>query len=90
MTLCSGCRDQWQDVPWCVWVSTRSCDVSQAFSNFDLYYMIRLGVHLSPSSTVWIKPLKFDYSDFSRSSLSLLHFSIEVFRNEIQIPVCDV
>ncbi|KAM3590895.1 uncharacterized protein V6R79_018491 [Siganus canaliculatus] len=59
--------DPWQDVSWCVWVSSHSCDVSQAFSNFDLYNMIRLGVHLSPSSTVWMKPRKFDYSDFTFS-----------------------
>ncbi|XP_051231428.1 uncharacterized protein si:dkeyp-75h12.7 [Dicentrarchus labrax] len=58
--------DPWQDVPWCVWVSSRWCDVSLAFSNFELYNMIRLGVHLSPSTTVWIEPRKFDYSDFSQ------------------------
>ncbi|XP_027894825.1 uncharacterized protein LOC114157857 [Xiphophorus couchianus] len=63
--------DPWQDVPWCVWISSRSCDVSQVFSSFELYNMIRLGVHLSPSSIVWIKPHKFDYSDFSQW-LSLL------------------
>ncbi|GAA6228733.1 uncharacterized protein LOC108903080 [Lates japonicus] len=63
--------DPWQDVPWCVWVSSRSCDVSQAFSDFELYNMIRLGVHLSPSSTVWIKPRKFDYSDFTFSPPSV-------------------
>ncbi|XP_028420364.1 uncharacterized protein LOC114545941 isoform X1 [Perca flavescens] len=61
----------WQDVPWCVWVSSRSCDVSQAFSNLELYNMIRLGVHLSPSSTVWMKPRKFDYSDFTFSPPSV-------------------
>lgn len=71
MTLCSWCRDQLQDASGCVWVSTRSFDVSQASSIFDLHDMIRLGDHLSPSSTVWIKPLKFVYSDFSRSSLSV-------------------
>ncbi|XP_056224683.1 uncharacterized protein si:dkeyp-75h12.7 [Seriola aureovittata] len=65
--------DPWQDVPWCVWVSSRSCDVSRAFSDFELYNMIRLGVHLSPSSTVWMKPRKFDYSDltFSPPSVSV-------------------
>ncbi|XP_045921748.1 uncharacterized protein si:dkeyp-75h12.7 [Micropterus dolomieu] len=64
--------DPWQDVSWCVWVSSRSCDISQAFSNFELYNMIRLGVHLSPSSTVWIEPRKFDYSDFTFSAPSVL------------------
>ncbi|XP_007563769.2 PREDICTED: uncharacterized protein LOC106932176 [Poecilia mexicana] len=63
--------DPWQDVPWCVWISSRSCDVSQVFSNFELYNMIRLGVHLSPSSIVWIKPHKFDYSDFTFSPPSV-------------------
>ncbi|XP_029310870.1 uncharacterized protein LOC115023774 [Cottoperca gobio] len=63
--------DPWQDVPWCVWISSCSCDVSQAFSNFELYNMIRLGVHLSPSSTVWMKPRKFDYSDFTFSPPSV-------------------
>ncbi|XP_037613993.1 uncharacterized protein si:dkeyp-75h12.7 isoform X1 [Sebastes umbrosus] len=63
--------DPWQDVPWCVWVSSRSCDVSQAFSNFELYNMVRLGVHLSPISTVWMKPRKFDYSDFTFSPPSV-------------------
>lgn len=62
--LCVSLSDPWRDVSWCVWVSTRSCDISPAFSNFELYNMIRLGVHISPSSTVWIKPRKFDYSDF--------------------------
>lgn len=62
--ICVSLSDPWQDVSWCVWVSTRSCDISPAFSNFELYNMIRLGVHVSPSSTVWIKPRKFDYSDF--------------------------
>lgn len=56
-----------------MWVSARSCDLSQAFTNFELYNMIRLGVHLSPSAaTVWIQPRKFDYTDFSQSARSLL------------------
>ncbi|XP_005944648.1 uncharacterized protein si:dkeyp-75h12.7 isoform X2 [Haplochromis burtoni] len=63
--------DPWQDVPWCIWISSRSCDISQVFSNFELYNMIRLGVHLSPSSTVWLKPRKFDYSDFNFSPPSV-------------------
>ena len=63
-------RDPWHDVSWCVWLSGHTCDLSQAFSNFELYNMIRLGVHLSPSSTVWIQPRKFDYTDFSQSALS--------------------
>ncbi|KAL3046270.1 hypothetical protein OYC64_004307 [Pagothenia borchgrevinki] len=63
--------DPWQEVPWCVWISSRSCDVSPAFSNFELYNMIRLGVHLSPSSTTWMRPLKFDYSDFTFSPPSV-------------------
>ncbi|XP_027134984.1 uncharacterized protein LOC113745838 [Larimichthys crocea] len=67
--------DPWQDVSWCIWISSQSCDVSQAFSNFELYNMIRLGVHLSPSSTVWIEPRKFDYSDFSHCSLPTPAFS---------------
>ncbi|XP_047241912.1 uncharacterized protein si:dkeyp-75h12.7 [Girardinichthys multiradiatus] len=79
--------DPWQDVPWCVWLSSRSCDVSQVFSNFELYNMIRLGVHLSPSSTVWIKPHKFDYSDFTFSppsvSVSLKNDSMSV---KVQFP----
>ncbi|TNN72030.1 hypothetical protein EYF80_017818 [Liparis tanakae] len=68
-----GCllRDPWQDVPWCVWVSSHSCDVSHAFSHFELYNMVRLGVHLSPASIVWMKPLKFDYSDFTFSPPSV-------------------
>ncbi|KAM6959957.1 uncharacterized protein LKV04_021615 [Tautogolabrus adspersus] len=33
--------------------------------------MIRLGVHLNPSSTVWIEPRKFDYSDFNYSPPSV-------------------
>ncbi|XP_022056444.2 uncharacterized protein LOC110955669 [Acanthochromis polyacanthus] len=33
--------------------------------------MIRLGVHLNPSSTIWIKPRKFDYSDFTFSPPSI-------------------
>ncbi|XP_036002904.1 uncharacterized protein si:dkeyp-75h12.7 [Fundulus heteroclitus] len=79
--------DPWQDVPWCVWISSRSCDVSHVFSDFELYNMIRLGVHLSPSSTVWIKPHKFDYSDFTFSppsvSVSLKNDSISV---KVQFP----
>ncbi|CAJ1085998.1 uncharacterized protein si:dkeyp-75h12.7 [Xyrichtys novacula] len=63
--------DPWQDVSWCVWVSSHSCDISQTFSNFELYNMIRLGVHLDPSSTVWIEPRKFDYSDFNYSPPSV-------------------
>ncbi|XP_013880983.1 uncharacterized protein si:dkeyp-75h12.7 [Austrofundulus limnaeus] len=63
--------DPWQDVPWCVWISSNTCDVSQVFYNFELYNMIRLGVHLGPGSTVWIKPHKFDYSDFTFSPPSI-------------------
>ncbi|XP_028999164.1 uncharacterized protein si:dkeyp-75h12.7 [Betta splendens] len=63
--------DPWQDVAWCVWTSSRTCDVSQAFSNFELYNMIRLGVHLSPVATVWTEPRKFDYSDFTFSPPSV-------------------
>ncbi|KAM6908966.1 interferon lambda receptor 1 [Xenentodon cancila] len=63
--------DAWQDVPWCVWMSSRSCDVSRVFSNFELYNMIRLGVHASPNSTLWMKPHKFDYSDFTFSPPSI-------------------
>ncbi|XP_068164336.1 uncharacterized protein si:dkeyp-75h12.7 isoform X1 [Antennarius striatus] len=33
--------------------------------------MIRLGVHLSPSATVWTEPRKFDYSDFTFSPPSV-------------------
>lgn len=71
---CSWCRDPWKDVSWCVWVSSRSCDISPAFSNFEVYNMIRLGVHLSPSSTIWIKPRKFDYSDFCQWQIMLNTF----------------
>ena len=43
--MCVGSRrDPWKDVAWCVWISSRSCDLSQAFLHFDLYNMIRLGV----------------------------------------------
>ncbi|XP_053716315.1 uncharacterized protein LOC128756117 isoform X1 [Synchiropus splendidus] len=49
--------------------------------------MIRLGVHISPTDTVWIKPRKFDYSDFSFSppsvSLSLKEDRLLV---EVQFP----
>ncbi|XP_029939900.1 uncharacterized protein LOC115382317 [Salarias fasciatus] len=63
--------DPWQDVPWCVWISSRSCDVSQVFSDFELYNMVRVGVHRDPGSTVWTKPCKFDYSDFTFSPPSV-------------------
>eukprot|EP00064_Thunnus_orientalis_P024026 superscaffoldBa00009761_g24295 len=76
--------DPWQDVPWCVWVSSRSCDLSRAFSDFELYNMIRLGVHLSPSSTVWIKPRKFDYSDFTFSPPSV---SVSVKEDQLLVKV---
>ncbi|KAK1890448.1 Interferon lambda receptor 1 [Dissostichus eleginoides] len=79
--------DPWQEVPWCVWISSRSCDVSPAFSNFELYNMIRLGVHLRPSSTAWMRPLKFDYSDFTFSppsvSVSLKEDNLTV---KVQFP----
>ncbi|XP_035459494.2 uncharacterized protein si:dkeyp-75h12.7 [Scophthalmus maximus] len=63
----------WQDVSWCVRVQSRSCDVSRAFSDFELYNMIRLGVHLGPGpgSSVWLRPRKFDYSDLSFSPPSV-------------------
>ncbi|XP_042368647.1 uncharacterized protein si:dkeyp-75h12.7 [Plectropomus leopardus] len=76
--------DPWQDVPWCVWVSSRSCDVSHAFSNYELYNMIRLGVHLSPTSTVWMKPRKFDYSDFTFSPPSV---SASLKEEQLQVQV---
>ncbi|KAI3376327.1 hypothetical protein L3Q82_016807 [Scortum barcoo] len=63
--------DPWQDVSWCIWISSHSCELSLAFSDFGLYNMIRLGVHLSPSFTVWIEPRKFDYSDFTFSAPSV-------------------
>ncbi|KAJ0055497.1 hypothetical protein NL108_003896 [Boleophthalmus pectinirostris] len=63
--------DPWRDVSWCIWVSSRTCDVSQAVSNFEGYSMMRVGVHLSPSTTVWMKPRKFDYTDFTFSAPSL-------------------
>ncbi|KAG7241550.1 hypothetical protein INR49_025470 [Caranx melampygus] len=80
--------DPWQDVPWCVWVSSRSCDVSQAFSDYELYNMIRLGVHLSPSSTVWMKPRKFDYSDltFSPPSVSVSVEDEKLLLVKVQFP----
>ncbi|KAF0021486.1 hypothetical protein F2P81_026260 [Scophthalmus maximus] len=68
-------RGPWQDVSWCVRVQSRSCDVSRGFSDFELYNMIRLGVHLGPGpgSSVWLRPRKFDYSDlrFSPPSVSV-------------------
>ncbi|XP_030017539.1 uncharacterized protein LOC115438238 [Sphaeramia orbicularis] len=76
--------DPWQDVSWCVWVSSHSCDVSPAFSNFELYNMIRLGVHLSTSSTVWIKPHKFDYTDFTFSPPSV---SVSVQGQQLVVKV---
>ncbi|XP_036069257.1 uncharacterized protein si:dkeyp-75h12.7 [Oryzias melastigma] len=79
--------DPWQDVPWCVWISTQSCDVSPVFSNFELYNMIRVGVHFSPSSTTWMKPLKFDYSDFTFSSPSVsVSWKHERLAVKVQFP----
>ncbi|CAL8325699.1 unnamed protein product [Lota lota] len=67
--------DPWKDVAWCVWISSQSCDLSQAFSHFDLYNMIRLGVRddvtNGPSTTAWSEPHKFDYSDFAFSAPSV-------------------
>ncbi|XP_040037485.2 uncharacterized protein LOC120822143 isoform X1 [Gasterosteus aculeatus] len=63
--------DPWQDVPWCVWLSSHTCDLSHVFSNFELYNMVRLGVHLGPVSTAWMRPRKFDYSDFTFSPPSV-------------------
>ncbi|KAM8746509.1 uncharacterized protein AB9X84_014735 [Acanthopagrus schlegelii] len=76
--------DPWQDVPWCVWVSSCSCDVSRAFANFELYNMIRLGVHLGPGTTVWIEPRKFDYSDFTFSPPSV---SVSVKEDQLMVKV---
>ncbi|XP_059211520.1 uncharacterized protein si:dkeyp-75h12.7 [Centropristis striata] len=84
----------WQDVPWCVWLSSLSCDVSQAFSNFELYNMIRVGVHLhhSYSATVWTEPRKFDYSDFSQSesepagTLKQLKYNEDQLLVKVQFP----
>ncbi|XP_026209178.1 uncharacterized protein si:dkeyp-75h12.7 [Anabas testudineus] len=79
--------DPWQDVAWCVWVSSHSCDISQVFSNFELYNMIRLGVHLSPISTVWIKPRKFDYSDFTFSPPSVsVSLNDDLLLVKVQFP----
>ncbi|XP_072315083.1 uncharacterized protein [Eucyclogobius newberryi] len=61
----------WRDVSWCIWVSSHTCDVSQAVSNFEVDSMVRVGVHLSPSATVWMKPRKFDYTDFIFSAPSV-------------------
>ncbi|CAL9694611.1 unnamed protein product [Knipowitschia caucasica] len=61
----------WRDVSWCIWVSAHSCDVSQALYNFEAYSMVRVGVHPSASATVWMKPRKFDYTDFIFSAPSV-------------------
>ncbi|XP_034146553.1 uncharacterized protein si:dkeyp-75h12.7 [Esox lucius] len=59
--------DPWQNVKGCVRVSSRQCDASEAFSDFELYNMIRLGIHEGPGSPVWDEPLSFEPSDFSFS-----------------------
>ncbi|KAJ3585023.1 hypothetical protein NHX12_013746 [Muraenolepis orangiensis] len=84
--------DPWKDVAWCVRISSRSCDLSQAFSHFDLYYTIRLGVHVDvtqgPStSTMWSEPHKFDYSDFAFSAPSVsLSLDGSGLRARVQFP----
>ncbi|CAB1345377.1 unnamed protein product [Coregonus sp. 'balchen'] len=62
--------DPWQDVEGCVQVSSQHCDVSQSFSDFELYNMIRLGLHQDSGSHVWTEPRKFDPT-FSRPSVSV-------------------
>ncbi|KAF6728183.1 hypothetical protein FQA47_004273 [Oryzias melastigma] len=49
--------------------------------------MIRVGVHFSPSSTTWMKPLKFDYSDFTFSSPSVsVSWKHERLAVKVQFP----
>ncbi|CAL8240340.1 unnamed protein product [Merluccius merluccius] len=82
----------WQDVAWCVWISSQTCDLSQAFSHFDLYNMIRLGIHDDggaggSASTVWTEPQKFDYSDFTFSAPSVsLSLAGARLRVRVQFP----
>ncbi|XP_029531932.1 uncharacterized protein si:dkeyp-75h12.7 [Oncorhynchus nerka] len=76
--------DPWQDVEGCVRISSQHCDVSQAFSDFELYNMIRLGLHQGPGSPVWTKPRKFDPSDFTFNSPSI---SVSLSRERLVVEV---
>ncbi|XP_059932651.1 uncharacterized protein si:dkeyp-75h12.7 [Gadus macrocephalus] len=84
--------DPWKDVAWCVWISSQSCDLSQAFFHFDLYNMIRLGLRDdvtdgSPTTTAWSEPVKFDYSDFAFSAPSVsLYLDGDRLSVRVQFP----
>ncbi|CDQ70983.1 unnamed protein product [Oncorhynchus mykiss] len=82
--VCVCYRDPWQDVEGCVRISAQHCDVSQAFSDFELYNMIRLGLHQGPGSPVWTKPRKFDPSDFTFNSPSI---SVSLSRERLVVEV---
>ncbi|XP_029522496.1 uncharacterized protein LOC115133423 [Oncorhynchus nerka] len=79
--------DLWQDVESCVRFSSQLCDLSEAFSNFEVYNMIRLGLHQGPGSPVWTENLGFGVRDFNFSSPSVLvSLSGERLGVEVHLP----
>ncbi|KAJ8390332.1 hypothetical protein AAFF_G00109010 [Aldrovandia affinis] len=51
---------QWKEVAQCVRLTSRSCDISKAFADFDLYNWIRLGQEESLGFVWWSSPSMFD------------------------------
>ncbi|KAF5902783.1 uncharacterized protein DAT39_007460, partial [Clarias magur] len=77
--------ENWQNVPHCVQVSSNSCDLSQVFSDLDLYKFVKLGLNQEHGETNWTSsemcdPLKDANAIFSPPSLS-------VYLNETELWV---
>ncbi|XP_029616201.1 uncharacterized protein si:dkeyp-75h12.7 isoform X2 [Salmo trutta] len=79
--------DSWRDVESCVRFSSQLCDLSEAFSNFEVYNMIRLGLHQDQGSPVWTEQHMFGVRDFNFSSPSVLvSLSGERLVVEVHLP----
>ena len=64
--VCVCSSEPWQNVTGCVRVSSPGCDLTRAFLDLNLYYLIRLGLHVGPQDLVWTELRSLDHEDFSQ------------------------
>ncbi|KAL0970162.1 hypothetical protein UPYG_G00238240 [Umbra pygmaea] len=92
----------WQDVEGCVRIPSRQCDASDAFTDFQLYNLFRVGLHEGLGGPVWTDPRSFEPKDFNfspptvsvtpsrRGLVAEVHFPCSTSRGQSCRPVSEL
>ncbi|KAL4660909.1 hypothetical protein GN956_G800 [Arapaima gigas] len=78
----------WSSKTGCVRVTSRNCNLSEAFQHLALYNMVQLGIEVTPRSLCWSKVLKVDLDSdmvFSPPSVSV-SLNHSVLTVKVQFP----